>query len=118
MPHAKEWYDRVCFYNTEIKKCYASCGSSEFRSAHGYPCHRLRITEGCTVFWIPYVAKDHIHPWSVIADHMLNGDKVYVTFKFNYPPIISLAGHYADFTTGPASNVAWRSSTVMMLIGL
>ena len=114
--------DRVCFFSTIINTCYASWGQSQFRSDNGYPCQRLRITEGCTVFWIPYVVRDPIHPRSVIAGHMANGDEVYVTkFNYNYPLIISLAGHYvegADFTTAPAGGVARHSCNMMTLIVL
>ena len=68
------------------------------------------------------MARDPIHPRSVIAGHMANGDEVYVTkFNYNYPPIISLAGQYvegADFTTAPAGGVTRHSRIIMMLIVL
>ena len=114
--------DRVCFFTIRLNTCYASWGQDQFHNYHGYPCQRLRITEGCTVFWIPYVAGDPIHPRSVIAGHMANGDEVYVTkFNYNKPPNISLAGHYVegtDVTTAPSGGVARHSRIMMMLIVL
>ena len=78
--------------------------------------------EDCIVFWVPYIAGHPINPISVIGGHMANGDVVYVTkFDYNYPPVISLAGHYvegADHTVATAGGVAWSSSTMMMLIVL
>ena len=111
--------DRVCHFYTVNEICYASWGASEFNNNQGYPCQRLRIMEVCTIFWVPYTARDPIHPRSVTAGHMANGDVVYVTnFYFNGK---SLAGHYvrdAAFTTGPSIGAAQSSSTMMMMVVL
>ena len=102
--------------------CFGSWESSEFNNNQGYPCQRLRITEGCTVFWVPYTVGHPINPRSVTGGHMANGDVVYVTkFDYNLPPVISLAGHYvedADHTVATAGGVARTSSSMMMLIVL
>ena len=117
----KDGNDIVCFYDSRTSNCYAIWESPEF-SSQGYPCQRLRIMEDCTVFWVPYTAGHPIHPRAVIGGHMANGDVVYVTkFDFNYPPVLSLAGHYVEGaadTVATAGGVARKTSTMMMLIVL
>ena len=114
--------DRMGYLYTTHSKCYASWGPSQFDNKQGYPCQRLRITEDCTVYWVPYTAGRPIHPRSVIGGHMANGDVVYVTkFDYSYPPVVSLAGHYvkgADHTISPAGGAVQSCTTMMMLIVL
>ena len=118
----KDGNDIVCNYNTKFSKCYASLGNSEFKSDQGYPCQRLRIIEGCTVFWVYYTAGDLINPRAVIAGHMANGDAVYVTkFNYNMPPMFSLSGHYvegAHHTFGTHKGTFQSSTSMMMLVVL
>ena len=114
--------DIVCQYNTIYSVCFANLGNSPFGSDGGYPCQRLLIMEGCTVSWVPYIARDPIHRRAVIAGHMANGDTVYVTmFDYNRPPLFSLAGHYVEgaaITIGRLGVATQNSTTMMMLIML
>ena len=109
---------RHCYFYIPFSKCYASKGGSQFNHKQGYPCQRLRIKEGCTIFWVPYIARDPIPPRAVTAGHMTNGDRVYVTkFDNNKVPVESLAGHYvegADNTVGVYAGT--RSSSTMMIM--
>ena len=113
--------DVVCYFTTFFPNCYASSGGSPFNSIdRGYPCERFRVKEGCTSFWVPYIAHDPIPPRAVIAGHMVNGDRVYVT-KFDYhgPPVLSLSGHYvegAENTITASGGAARYSNTMMMMV--
>ena len=111
--------DRVCHFYTANGRCYGSWGTSEFDNDQGYPCQRLRIMEDCTIFWVPYIARDPIHPRSVTAGYMANGDVVYVT-KFDHNGN-GLAGHYVeggDHVIGCYHGSAWTSTTMMMMVVL
>ena len=110
--------DIVCQYNTRSSRCFANLGISSFSSKQGYPCQRLRIMEGCTVFWVPYTARDPIHPRAVIAGHMVNGDTVHVTKFGNNPSVYSLAGHYVEGATHTFGNSGgdFQSSAFMMML--
>ena len=89
--------DFGCYFYTQFAACFASSGGSEFHNQEGYPCQRLQTKEVCTIFWVPYIARDPIPPRAVIIGHMANGDRVYVTkFDYNQPPVQSLAGHYVE----------------------
>ena len=117
--------DILCRFHAMRTKCYAIWENSTFENNDGYPCQRLRIMEGCTVFWVPYTAGDPINPTAVIGGHMANGSVVYVT-KFDYynpnrPSVKSLVGHYVEgaaFTIGRLRGTTRRSSTMMMLVVL
>ena len=114
--------DRVGYFDAQKSACYASWESSDFINTQGYPCQLLRIIQDCTVFWVPYTAGNPINPRSVNGGRMVNGDMVYVTkFDYNYPPVLSLVGHYvqgADHTISPAGSVTRSSASMMMLIML
>ena len=110
--------DLVCYFHTMYNECYASWGTSQFSNTGGYPCQRLRIMDDCTVFWVPYTARDSIHPRAVIAGRMANGDVVYVT---QFDSVHHLSGHYVqggDFATSPYGGSVRTSTTMMMLIVL
>ena len=86
----------------------------------GYSCQRLRIMEDCTVFWVPYTARDPIPSRAVMAGHTANGSVVYVT-KFYGIKSHSLAGHYVDGaerTSGVRGRAVESSTTMMMLVVL
>ena len=110
--------DVVCYFHTSIKDCFGYFGSV-FRSAL---CQRLRIAEGCTIHWVPYVARDPIPPRAVTAGHMANGDTVYVSkFEFGNGPLSSVPGHYvasAENTVSEYMGVPRRSTTMMMMVVL
>ena len=114
--------DRVGYFDAQKSACYASWESSDFINAQGHPCQLLRIIQDCTVFRVLYPAGHPINPRSVIGGRMVNGDMVYVTkFDYNYPPVLSLVGHYAhgaDHTISPAGSVTRSSASMMMLIVL
>ena len=114
--------DILCYFDSRSSACYAIWEYPEFNNNQGYPCQRLRITDECTIFWVPYTAGHPVNPRSAIGGHMANGDVVYVTkFDDSFPPVISLAGHYvhgADRTIATTGGVVRSSSTMMMLIVL
>ena len=53
--------DVVFHWHSWYKLCFAYL-SSPFNSDQGYTCQRLRIMEGCTVYWFPYTVRDSYHP--------------------------------------------------------
>ena len=114
--------DVVCYWHPRYKKCYAYLSSS-FNSAQGYTCQRLRIMEGCTVYWFPYTAHDPIPPRAVTAGQMANGDTVYVT-KFDYVynnHSKHFTGHYVEEAADTVAEYAGgvlRSTTMMMMVVL
>ena len=111
--------DFGCYFYTQFAACFTSSGGSEFHNQEGYPCQRLQIKEVCTIFWVPYIARDPIPPRAVITGHMANGDRVYVTkFDYNQPPVQSLAGHYVEGAENTFADHAGgnRSSSAMMMM--
>ena len=114
--------DVVCYFTRALLRCYGAMATTGpyFNSHQGYPCQRLRIMEGCTIFWVPYTARDPIPHRAVTAGSMANGDRVYVTkFGYNNSLILTLAGHYvegADATVSPLGWATRRSSTMMMMV--
>ena len=59
--------DVVFHWHSWYKLCFAYL-SSPFNSDQGYTCQRLRIMEGCTVYWFPYTARDSYHPELSLQD--------------------------------------------------
>ena len=114
--------DVVCYWHVAFRKCYAYL-SSAFNSGQGYTCERLRIMEGCTIYWFPYTAREPIPPRAVTAGQMANGDTVYVTkfdYMYNGQPK-NFPGHYVEGaaeTVAGFAGVACRSSTMMMMVVL
>ena len=53
--------DTVCYFHTSHKTCYGSSGSIDFANTQVYPCQRLRVSEDCTVSWVPYIAREPVH---------------------------------------------------------
>ena len=108
--------DVVCYFHTLFKKCFGYFGSI-FQSAL---CQRLRIAEGCTIHWVPYIARDPIPPRAVTAGQMANGDRVYVSqFEVGNGPLSGLPGHYlegAENTVSQYAKVPRRSTTMMMMV--
>ena len=48
--------DIVCYFHTMQNVCYAILGSIPANDSNGpYECQCLRVVEGCTIFWVPYV---------------------------------------------------------------
>ena len=100
--------------------CYAHRGTTEVKSSGGeYPCQRLRIMEGCTIFWVPYTARDLIPLRAVVVGHMSDGNTVYVTkFKYNS---ISLPGHYEEGAAHTVTTFSYgfrTSATMEMMVVL
>ena len=118
----KEGNDFGCHFHTKNSNCYVRTGDTVFDKDECYPCQRLRIKEGCTVFWVPYIARNPIPPRAVITGHMANGDRVYVTkFDYNQPPVNSLAGHYVEGAENTFSDYGGgtrRSSAMMIMVVL
>ena len=119
---AKSGNDIVCYWHPSERKCFGYLSSS-FHSGQGYACQRLRIMEGCTIYWFPYTARDPIPSRAVTAGQMDNGDTVYVTYfdyLYNGQPK-NFPGHYvegaadtvAEFAGGPR-----RSTTMRMMVVL
>ena len=119
----KDGNDFGCYFDTRYPNCYSTTGHSLFKESDGHPCQRMRIKEGCTIFWVSYIARDPIPPRAVISGRMANGDRVYVTkFDYNYPPVQSLSGHYVEGAANTFAPYGWgvtrHSSTMMMMVVL
>ena len=118
----REGSDVVGYFHTIYKTCYASLGNGIYSNTHSYSFQRLRIMEGCTIAWMPYTARDPVHPGAVGAGHMGTGDVVYVTkFDCCSQSGISIAGHYvegADYTIGAFDRFSPKSTTMMMMVVL
>ena len=112
--------DVVCYWHPSERKCFAYL-SSPFHSGQGYACQRMRIMEGCTIYWFPYTARDPIPPRSVTAGKMANGDTVYVTkfdYLYNGQPK-NFPGHYVEGAADTVAEFAGgdrRSTTMMMMV--
>ena len=114
--------DIVCHWHEVYNVCFAYF-SSAFTSVQGYPCERLRIMEGCVIYWVPYTARDRVPPRAVTAGQMASGVMVYVT-KFDFihnNKRKNVPGHYVEGaadTVGEYGGVARRSNTMMMMVVL
>ena len=115
--------DLMCYFHLGFSKCFGYLGSTQFTDRDGYPCQRLRIIEACTVFWVPYVARDPIPARAVEAGHMADGNTVYVTkvvLPINNKPR-NLTGHYFLGADKSCTIFAYRvlcNPTMMMLVVL
>ena len=114
--------DFVSYFDTRRPNCYATTGHSLFRKNDGYPCQRLRIKEGCPIFWVPYTARDPIPPRAAVAGRMANGIRVYITkFDYDKPPVHSLTGHYVEGaanTFASHGEVTRHSRAMIMMVVL
>ena len=119
---ARSGNDIVCYWHASERKCFGYLSSS-FHSGQGYACQRLRIVEGCTIYWFPYTARDPIPPRAVTAGQMKNGDTVYVTYfdyVYNNNPT-HFPGHYVEGAADTVAEYAGaprRSTTMRMMVVL
>ena len=112
--------DIVGYFVKPQRTCYAVWMGSQFGSSSGYPCQLLRIKEGCTILWVPYIARDTIPPRAVMAGQMANGDTVFVT-KFFTSTVAYIGGHYVEGAAesiSPFANRIERSNTMMVPVVL
>ena len=116
----------LCYAHSHFSRCYGPWGTTEFGHIEGYPCQLLSIAEACTIFWVPYVARDLVPPRAVKAGHMADGRVVYVTKIDVLIPggagaRIIIPGHYvvgAENSCGPMSSRVLCESTMMMMVVL
>ena len=109
--------DVLCYFHKGDSYCHGYLGS-QFATIQ---IQLLPIVEGCTIFWVPYTARDPVPPRAVKAGHMVNGDIVYVTKFSLVPPAKLLVGHYvagAENTVSQHLGVVQRSTTMMMMVVL
>ena len=105
-------------YDSALPDCYAYWWG-QLKYTDGYPCQRLGIMEGCTAFWVPYIARDPIPPRAVTGGHMADAKTVYVTKFDSSNAVYSLPGHYiegADHTITVSGLIAVTSTVMEMLV--
>ena len=110
--------DVVCYYVSTIGGCWGALGVTRYNTKQGYRCERLRVMEGCTIFWVPYTAGKPLPSQAVIGGFLANGNVAYVV-KFDAMDIIS--GYYIE--GAPHAISAYRGSartslTMMMMVVL
>ena len=111
----------VCYFFYD-SACYCSLGPTQYSNTQGYPCDRLRVVEGCTVFWVPYTAGEPIPTQAVIGGSMANGDVAYV-IKFGHlhtdGQVWDIAGYYVEGTPqaiSPFHGVHYSTNVMMMVV--
>ena len=111
----------VCYFFYDYA-CYCSLGPTQYSNTQGYPCARLRVVDGCTIFWVPYTAGEPIPSQAVIGGSMANGDVAYV-IKFVHfhtdGQVWSIAGYYVDgapHATSTLHGVRYSTNVMMMVV--
>ena len=59
-------------------RCVAATLERTVSTTGGYTCERLRISDDCTAFWVPYKAGKTLPARAVTGGTMTNGDIMYV----------------------------------------
>ena len=111
----------VGYFHTRYSTCYSNLEGDDhdYSSKHGYLCDRLRIREGCTIFWVPYKAGEPLPLQAVIGSVMANGDVAYVV-KFECVcngEVVSISGYHTEGATHAIGGYyGTRYSTAMMMM--
>ena len=111
--------DVVSYFVINDETCYGTLVDTEYNSHQGHQCERLRVVEGCTIFWVPYTAGRPLPPNAVIGGVLANGDVPYVVkFDIIYKGAVqSISGHYIEGGPHAISGYAeTRYSTTMMMM--
>ena len=111
--------DVVSFFVTDKDHCWGTFGETGYSTKQGYRCERLRVVEGCTIFWVPYTAGNPLPSRAVIGGAMANGDVPYVV-KFDCihnGKVESISGYYIEGATHAISGYySTRYSTNMTMM--
>ena len=114
--------DLVCKFEDGVGCSGGVLGSTTYKSNQGYQCERLRVVEGCTIFWVSYTAGEPIPAQAVIGGSMANGDGVYVV-KFDYAhangQVWSIVSYYIEgplYATSPFLTVGHATNVMMMVV--
>ena len=111
--------DVICYFTTKSNACWGTLGGPEYSTHQGYRCERLRIVEGCTIFWVSYTAGEQLPSQTVIGGAMANGDVVYVVKfdRIHRNKVFSISGYYIEGATHAISNYyGVRHSVIMMVM--
>ena len=107
--------DYIGFYNGRHDACFVATSATQVTKLQDNSCQRLRIAEGCTVFWVPYIAGDRLPDKLVTGGTNANGDNVYVAKSDK-----ATTGSYVKGATDalfPKSNLnMWRATKMELLI--
>ena len=113
--------DVVGYFFTDKGHCYGTVGDREYNTEGGYLCERLRVIEGCTIFWVPYIAGDRLPSNAVIGGAMANANVSYVV-KFDVIPNgeMSISAYYIEGAPYAISGYygTRHSATMMMMVVL
>ena len=110
--------DVVGYLSTNSWYCYGTLGNTEYTTYQGYSCERLRVVEGCTIFWVPYTAGRPLPSQAVIGGVMANGDVVYVV-KFDCifnGKVKSISGYYIEGAPHATSGYAGTRHLAAMMM--
>ena len=114
--------DVVSYFVTDKDHCWGTFEETEYSTLKGYRCERLRVVEGCTIFWVPYKAGEPLPSRAVIGGAMANGDVPYVV-KFDCiydDEVKSISGYYIEGATDAISGYIWPlySTNMKMMVVL
>ena len=110
----------VGYMTTRNRNCYGTFGETGYNS-NLHRCERLRVMEGCTIFWVAYIAGDTLPSTVVIGGVLANGDVAYVVkFDIFYRGSKNISGYYIESDPHAISGYAGkrRSTAVMMMVVL
>ena len=115
--------DVVSHFTVGVDHCFGGLGDTEYSTVLGYQCERLRVDEGCTIFWVPYTAGGHLPSQAVIGGSMANGDVPYVVkYDAIYNGVVdSTSGYYIEGAThviGSHGGEPQMSVTMMVMVVL
>ena len=93
--------DVITHFTVGADHCFVGLGETECSTVHGYQCERLRVDEGCTIFWAPYTAGRPLPFQVVIRGSMANGDVPYVVKydAIHNGVVVSTSGYYIEGAT-------------------
>ena len=102
----KDGNDIVGYLVHGLKNCYGWYVDRQIDSGSGLLCQYLRVKEGCTLFWVPYIVGQSLPPRSVIGGTMANGDVNHV-IKFHKLLNVGLIHSAGYFTAGASYGVGF-----------
>ena len=102
----KDGNDIVGYLVHGFKNCYGWYVDRQIDSISGLLCQYLRVKEGCSLFWVPYIVGQSLPPRSVIGGKMANGDVNHV-IKFRKLLSAGLIHAAGYFTTGTSYGVGF-----------
>ena len=112
--------DVVSYMIPKKRKCIGTFEGTEYNSVL-YQCERLRVMEGCTIFFVPYTAGSPLPSRVVIGGVIANGDVAYVVkFDIIHNGNKSISGYYIEGASHATSGYAGtrHSRTMMMMVVL